>query len=224
MKISRPSPALIVSMVALVVALGGTATAASVLIKNSSQIKAGAVSGSDIANNAISSAKIKNGSILTGDLSSGLQKQLKKSGPAPAGGSFTATEAIRKVGPTKIGAGQHDIATLVQLPPGTYALFAKTIVTAEVGNLGLGELLRQNKTVSAQCSLTAGGDQDNASQQVAGPYSQAPATMNMQLTRTIDTPTDIKVTCTVNDYPWNASDTSIVALKLSGSSRTDVQG
>lgn len=216
MKISRPSPALVVSIIALVVACAGTATAAGVLIKNSSQIKAGAVNGSDIKDSAITSSKIKNGTIGTTDLSSGVKSALSSQG-------FTATEAIRKVGPVKVGAGQHDIATLSQLPPGTYAIFAKTTITAELGNLGLGELLRQTKTVNAQCVLSAGGDQDNANQTVASPYSQAPNTANMQLTRSIDKPTDIKVTCTINDYPWNASDTSIIALKLAGSSRTDVQ-
>lgn len=216
MKISRPSPALVVSIIALVVACAGTATAAGVLISNSSQIKAGAVSGSDIKNNAITASKIKNGTIGAGDLSASAKNAITSQG-------INATEAIRKVGPVKVGPGQFEIATMSQLAPGTYAIFAKTTITAEVGNLGLGELLRQNKTVNAQCVLSAGGDQDNANQTVASPYSQAPNTANMQLTRSFDKPTDVKVTCTVNDYPWNASDTSIIALKLTGASRTDVQ-
>lgn len=216
MKISRPSPALVVSIIALVVACAGTATAAGVLISNSSQIRAGAVSGSDIKNNAITASKIKNGTIGTGDLSSAAKGALTSQG-------INATEVIRKVGPVKVGAGQHEIATMSQLAPGTYAIFAKTTITAELGNFGLGELLRQTKTVNAQCVLSAGGDQDNANQTVASPYSQAPNTANMQLTRSFDKPTDVKVTCTINDYPWNASDTSIIALKLAGASRTDVQ-
>ena len=45
----RPSPALVVSVLALFVALGGTATAAGVLIKSSKQIKAGAIDASDLS-------------------------------------------------------------------------------------------------------------------------------------------------------------------------------
>jgi len=227
MKISRPSPALIVSIVALVVATAGTATAASILITNSSQVKAGAINGSDIANKSVNGVDIadgtigdrqlKKGAVTTDKLAPSVKSALTNQG-------FSATEVIRKVGPTKTPAGQKDIATLAQLAPGTYAIFAKTTITAELGNNGLGELLRQVRTVSAQCVLSAGGDQDNANGMVASPYSQAPATLNMQITRTLDAPTDVKVSCTINDYPWNASDTSIVALKLAGSTRTDTQG
>jgi hypothetical protein len=45
----------------------------------------------------------------------------------------------------------------------------------------------------------------------------------MQMTRSIDAPSDIAVVCD-SDYAWRASDTSIVALKLAGSTRTDVAG
>ncbi|HEX6390141.1 MAG TPA: hypothetical protein VFZ89_11850, partial [Solirubrobacteraceae bacterium] len=105
------------------------------------------------------------------------------------------------------------------------ALFAKTTVSPVTGDAGiLLELLaRQNRTVGAECVLRAGGDEDRARDTIASPYSVSPATVNMQMTRTIDAPTDVTVSCTVENYEWNASDTSIVALKLSGSSRADVQ-
>jgi len=45
----RPSPALVVSFVALLVALGGTATAASVAIRSSAQIAPGVVQASDLS-------------------------------------------------------------------------------------------------------------------------------------------------------------------------------
>jgi hypothetical protein len=69
---SRPSPALVVSVIALVAALGGTSYAALSLPKNSvgtkqlknnavttKKIKNGAVTGSKIANNTITGGKIK---------------------------------------------------------------------------------------------------------------------------------------------------------------------
>lgn len=46
----RPSPALVVAIIALVVATAGTATAASVLIKRSSQVARGAINSGDLAN------------------------------------------------------------------------------------------------------------------------------------------------------------------------------
>jgi hypothetical protein len=67
MKISRPSPAMIVAIVALFAALSGTAYAA--LGKNtvgSKQLKAKAVTSGKIANNAVTSAKVAKGS-LTGE-------------------------------------------------------------------------------------------------------------------------------------------------------------
>jgi hypothetical protein len=48
--VSRPSPALVVSVIALVVACTGTATAASVLIKSSKQVAKGSINSSDLAN------------------------------------------------------------------------------------------------------------------------------------------------------------------------------
>ena len=228
MKISRPSPALVVSIIALVVACTGTATAASVIIKSSAQVKAHSLQGSDIKNrsitglnvagDAITSPKIKDGSITSNDLSSGLKGSLG----GVAGGGITGTEAVRKQGPQNQSAGAHQIATVSQLAPGTYALFAKTTITPNLGNDGLGELLRQSKTVNAECVLEAGGDQDNARQTVASPGSVSPSTVNLQLTRTLSAPTDVKVSCTVNDYTWSATDTSIIALKLSGTTRQDV--
>jgi hypothetical protein len=206
MKISRPSPALIVSIVAVVIACAGTATAASVLIKNSSQVKTGAINGTDI----------KDGSVQKKDLAASVTSALTSQG-------FTATEASRRAGPSETPAGQHDVATMSQLAPGTYALFAKTTISPSITSQGLGELLRLTKTVSAECVLSAGGDEDHARQAIASPYSTSPSTVNMQMTRTLDAPTDIKITCTVNDYKWSATDTSIIALKLSGSSRSDVQ-
>src|SRR4051794_16244394 len=45
----RPSPAFVVSVIAVVVAMTGTATAAGVLIKSSKQIKAGVIDTSDLS-------------------------------------------------------------------------------------------------------------------------------------------------------------------------------
>jgi hypothetical protein len=71
-RIGRPSPALAVALLALVLALSGTAYAA--LGKNSvgtRQLKAQAVATGKIANNAVNGAKVANGSLSGEDINLG---------------------------------------------------------------------------------------------------------------------------------------------------------
>lgn len=65
-----PSPAVVVAVIALIVALGGTALASG-LGKNSvgtKQLKAKAVTGPKIANNAVNGTKVANGSLTGSDI------------------------------------------------------------------------------------------------------------------------------------------------------------
>lgn len=69
-----PSPAMVVALVALFVALGSGAYAAVELGKNTvgtAQLKPGAVRSGDLAANAVVSSRIKNGQVLTQDLRAG---------------------------------------------------------------------------------------------------------------------------------------------------------
>jgi hypothetical protein len=74
--VSRPSPAMVVALLALIVALGGSAYAAKKigskqLKKNAvttKKIKNGAVTGSKIANNAVTTGKIANNAVTTGKI------------------------------------------------------------------------------------------------------------------------------------------------------------
>ena len=88
-----PSPAMIVALVALFVALGGAAYAGVTLSNNSvksATIKNGEVKTADLANsavtnlklknNAVNSAKVKNGSLEAADLSAAAQAALKGTG------------------------------------------------------------------------------------------------------------------------------------------------
>ena len=66
LRVRAPSPALVVSLVALIVALGGTSYAAFTLPKNSvgtKQLKNGAVTTQTLQNGAVTTAKIKNGAV-----------------------------------------------------------------------------------------------------------------------------------------------------------------
>lgn len=73
-RIDRPSPAMLVALLALFVALGGTSYAAVTLSKNSvlsKHIKDGQVKRADLANNAVGSSQVANGSLLSTDFKAG---------------------------------------------------------------------------------------------------------------------------------------------------------
>ena len=81
----RPSPALIVALVALIVALSGTGYAATQLSRNSvtsAAIKSGAVKRSDIGRNAVNSDKVADRSLRASDLAAGV---LSRGRPGPPG-------------------------------------------------------------------------------------------------------------------------------------------
>lgn len=198
----RPTPSIVISIIALVVATAGTATAASVLIKNSSQIKSGAISGSDIKKNAITSDK----------LSSGVRSLINS--------SVVATEAVRRSGPEVKNGGQSLVVAMPNVPPGAYLFMAKATLSPLVNDLGLGELLRNPKTGGGHCVLDAGGDVDDARHPILTPQSETPSTLNLQLTRSFNKPSDVVLNCDSN-IGWRGSDASIIAIKLSNTSRTD---
>lgn len=229
MRISRPSPALVVAIIALVVACAGTATAASVvLIKNSTQVKSSSLSGSDLkaktvnnrtlASSAVDARVIKAGAVGSSELSKDIKSKLSGGGTSAA---FVATESVRKNGPD-VNKGAAQIAKITGLAPGTYSLTAKTVV-AGVQGAGAGlvtELLKPDKTAAARCKLDAAGDSDEGSVPIASPFSLFSNSISLQLTRTLGVVSDIVLTCE-SDISWRAANTSIIALKLTGSTRQD---
>lgn len=82
----RPSPAMVVACISLFVALSGAGTAAVVTLKKNSvlskHIKNGQVKTSDLAANAVNSAKVSDGSLLAHDFAAG---QLPAGPPGPQG-------------------------------------------------------------------------------------------------------------------------------------------
>ena len=70
-RVPRPSPAMVVALLALCLAVGGTAVAATKLSKNAvktKNIKNGAVTESKIAGNAVTEGKIASGAVSQGKL------------------------------------------------------------------------------------------------------------------------------------------------------------
>lgn len=111
----RPSPALLVALLALVVATGGTAYAAVELRQNSvlsKHIKNGQVKTKDLANASVTGAKVKDGSLTAtefapGQLPSGSVDTvtvLAVSSPIPAG-DFGGATAYCPAGMEAIGGG-----------------------------------------------------------------------------------------------------------------------
>ena len=81
----RPTPSMIVACIALMVALGGTGYAATVLPRNS-------VGSAQLQNNAVTSAKVKNFSLMRQDFKPG---QLPAGPQGPAGPAGPAGAAAR---------------------------------------------------------------------------------------------------------------------------------
>jgi hypothetical protein len=129
-KLRRPSPALVVSMVALFVALGGSAYAATKI--GTKQIKNGAVTAAKLRKEAVTAAKIKNGSI------GGAKLDLAHLGTVPsaahAATADKAAEAAKAQEAVKAAeAGKADEAKTANLATNFSRYTATGVVRASVG-------------------------------------------------------------------------------------------
>jgi len=116
MKLSlrRPSPALVISCLALGIALGGTGYATVLQVPRNSvgtlQLKNSAVTTSKLARNAVTSAKVLNGTLVRADFRSGtlLQGPPGPAGPAgPAGPpGLSGLERVEVTTPSNSGPGK----------------------------------------------------------------------------------------------------------------------
>jgi len=101
----RPSPAMIVACVALLVALGGTSFAAATQLGRNSvgtlQLKNGAVTNPKIRNNAVNSAKVANRSLLRVDFAPG-QLPAGPTGPQGPAGPAGPAGAAGAAGPAGV--------------------------------------------------------------------------------------------------------------------------
>jgi hypothetical protein len=205
----------VISILALFVALGGSAVAAGVLIKSSSQIKKGVVNSGDLADNGVRGADIRDGTVALNDLSTATRGLIQDAGTQ-------ALEAFRIKGPENVAAGAvAKVATLSNIPPGAYAIFAKTVLTAQQTG---GGLFNQGDVISAHCKLDASGDTDESRSLLGTPGANSPGELTMQITRTFGSPGDATVTCDVQPATWSATNTSIIAMRLGKAPRTAVDG
>jgi hypothetical protein len=93
----RPSPAMVIAFIALLLALGGGAYAQQLSNNSvgSKQLKNNAVTAKKIKNGAVTSSKVKNGTLVSGDFKAG---ELP-AGPRGATGERGATGATGPAGP-----------------------------------------------------------------------------------------------------------------------------
>ncbi len=167
LSLSRPSPALLVSAAALVVALGGTSYAA--MQVTSANIKNGSVTSADVKNNSLKGKDIKNNSIAASDL---------KAGVVPAGARWALVNAAGQI---EAQSGGFSVVAAYPTLPNTAVLPAPDNSLRANGNvyINAGEPLANNAitaTVVLQNTLDQNGDMimngrapgDNANPEFSG--------------------------------------------------------
>lgn len=212
MKLRASSPALVISFIALVVALSATAYAAT-SITRSSQIKNGIITGADIKNNTVASVDIKNGTIATKDLSKSTLKRID--GVGGSSSNAAAIEGIRRVGPLSQPANQLIKVTSMTIPAGAYVITAKTTIQGQVVPNAIVPV------ATATCKLDAAGDEDQGDGVIAVFNGGAPGTIYMQTVRTVGGSATITLTC-ASKISWSAVNTSIIAHRVSSTTKTEL--
>lgn len=131
MRMRRPSTALVVAIVALVVAVGGTSYAA--ITVTGANIRNGSVQSIDLTDNAILSRDIRNGGIFPVDLSAAAKSALKgatgatgptgSTGPTGPTGPAGTHVPVTVLGSVDVAAGTHLVS--LYCFEGTVAMSAK---------------------------------------------------------------------------------------------------
>jgi hypothetical protein len=214
MKIRVPSPALVISTIALVVACTATAYAAT-RITSTSQIKAGAVTGSDIKNRSITGGDIARKTVQTNNLSKSTLKLIN----GGAAGNESAIEVSRKSGPENQPANQNIKVVSMTIPAGAYVLTASVTQQAfpDTGLFAVPEV----RVGLGHCRLDAGGDVADSLVVVAASQKAASGQHYMQLTRTVGGNTVVQIICDAG-VTWRTSNATIIAHKVGSVKKIDV--
>lgn len=217
---------MIVAIMALVMSTAGTAVAAKVLITNSSQVKLGALNGTDLKDGTVKSRDLAASTVGERELKSGAVAlgNLEPAARAAISGSQTsALEVFRKEGPSGVPKGTtRRVATIANLEPGVYAIFAKTVMS--VANEPTNEFFNTGNNASGHCVLDAGGDKDEVRAIVAGPGFNAPAHLGAQVTRTFGSPGTVTFDCDSPERQWRTDATTIIAIRVAKAPKQAVDG
>ncbi|HEX6460034.1 MAG TPA: hypothetical protein VF032_14040 [Thermoleophilaceae bacterium] len=151
----RPSPALVISLIALFVAMGGTGYAAVHLGKNTvgtRQLKKNAVTSSKVKNNSLTGADIKNGSLTGADVNLGAL------GTVPAATNATnATNAVNATNATN--AGTANVANSIG---GVFYVEGNSVTAPGKGTSTYGESDSSNATCPAGTVVIGAGSVSGA--------------------------------------------------------------
>ena len=212
-----PAPSTVIATVAVVAAMGGTATAANL------------VTGQDVKNSSLTGKDVKNGSLSASDLSKSARKSLKGSGggggpagPAgPAGPQGPAGEAGPKgdagpAGPAVLPSARFESLasenlaadveeTLVtEAPPaGQYVINAKLNLFTIGTGVGECTLIRGNTTI------------DTAQINPGGPNQRTPMSLQGATNAGPDVGSAIKVTCSTAGAAGSASNVKLTLIPVS---------
>lgn len=130
-------------------------------------------------------------------------------------GPSNAFEVARDVGPMNIGTTPVTVATLANLPPGSYVVSAKTEVNSPSGG-----------ATDVTCMLHAEGDSDAGDAYVGGGSSATyVAVIPLTLTHTFASVGSVTLTC-LKDLAAtaNVANTKIVAIKVATETHSAVTG
>ena len=212
------SPALVVSIIALVVATAGTATAATkILIKSSSQVRAGALDASDLSAKARKSLKGNAGPAGP----AGAAGATGPAGPAGARGPSEVFAAVPSgLNAANCPAGGCDAGALLRtlaLPAGSFlvtasAELAPTTFVADAAR-------------SMECHL---GREDTGTFQRGFHLHRAPSapgvvndeTVDVTWALTLAAPTSLSLTCSVGNVKFDAANARITAVQVGSLTET----
>ena len=134
---------------------------------------------SDIGRNAIDGTRVANGALVPGRA---------ERGRAGARSRRRARRRWRRSappGPQNIKANTAaPVATLSNIPPGAYAIFAKTTLTAANDSTTFPP--DNGQSLGGHCVLDVSGDADESRTLLGSPGSNSPGSINTQITHTYD--------------------------------------
>ena len=197
------TPSFFISILALIVALGGVSYAAVQLPKNSvgaKQLKKKAVTASKIKRNSITTVKVKNRSLLAADFKEGQLPQGPRGATGPQGtpGPMGPTYRFDRVSvPLLPLTGDFQpVVTTSALPAGSYVLLSRANL---LGDPAGASIICSIGNDAAQ-GITLGVDQNIALSQTA--------------TLTLDTPTAVTLNCRENSGAVQVAQASITAIEV----------
>lgn len=179
----RPSPALVISLIALFVSLGGGAYALTV---TGGQVKNGSLSGKDLKRDSLGGREVKESRVGKVPKARVADRVGRRTAQQVTTQAFFAAQKVPK-GFT----GNETLIGKLSLPAGSYILFAKITASNSA-----------TSTLQASCFLRAGGSEDRATATLqpstAGGNTQAIPLLQAHFQ---NTPFEVSVVCKAEGNP-----------------------